>query len=291
MEIVIDKINKSFGKNLIVKDISFSIKEGKITALVGENGSGKTTIMKIISGLYKSDSGNVYNLPYKENIVDVCAVIENSSFNGMMNCKEILKYYVDLNVEKREEFDYYIKLFNIDFLEKSFYKLSLGMKQKLSIIYMFLKKSKLVLLDEITNGLDKNTVKIFYEELKRYVIENNAYVLISSHKLNEIQMICDYVYFLKNNSISNLVDIKNELSNNKMKSFIFLEKKDALNFMGEINKSTELINENEVIVYYESLDDISYLISIANKHKVDQIKKYDLLLEDIYMQYLRGDKI
>ena len=186
MDIVINSLKKCFKNKEVLIDVNFVLMPGKIVGLIGDNGSGKTTIMKILSGLYEYDSGTIENIPYKGKIIDVANLIEAPAFISTMTVRQNLKYFIDLKIENDDDFVYYCNLFDIDFLDIKYGKLSLGMKQKVAILYLFLKKAKLLLIDEITNGLDERFVSTFYNELKDYVNKYNTYVLISSHKISEL---------------------------------------------------------------------------------------------------------
>lgn len=280
--IEIKNLKKTFKKNKVISDVSFNIEEGKITGLIGDNGSGKTTIMKIISGLYQFDKGQIVNLPYINNELDICVLIENPTFNPFMNVIEILKSNISLDVETREDFRYYIDLFSINFLDKTFINLSLGMKQKVSLVYMFLKKAKLILLDEITNGLDERTISIFYAELKKYVKKHNAYVLISTHKIYELQPICNTVYFLSDGNISLKVDM--DKLEYKQKQFVFNDVKSASDFMKEISNNISCSNENIVIIKYQNQQELKNILEIAFKYEIDEIKNDVTNLENLYFK-------
>lgn len=289
MNIDIKGIRKSFGRTEVLKDINMTLIVNKITGLLGNNGSGKTTLMKILAGLYSYDAGELINLPLKNKSLDVCCMLENPAFNGFMTVRQNLKYFVDLSIDKKEEFDYYCKKFDVDFIDKKYSKLSLGMKQKTAIIYMFLKKSKLILLDEITNGLDERVIEVFYKELKKFIIENECYVLISSHKIYELQPICDYVYFLKDGFTNKKIDIVKDLNDNNLKKIVFLNSESCSAFSNIVNNKIVRQIDNEVVFKYDNIEDLNAILKIAVNYDVVQILNDDTSLEKIYTSFLNGD--
>lgn len=281
MDIIARDIKKSFGKQCVLKNISFSLKEGSITGLIGENGSGKTTIMKICAGLFFSDAGEFMNLPVNDLGVDVCCMLEHPSFNNTMTVLQNLKYYVDLKIDETEEFKYYIDTFKIDFLEKKFKHLSLGMKQRVGIVYMFLKKTKLILLDEITNGLDEGIVKLFYKELKKYVVMNKPYVLISSHKIYELQPVCSTALFLIDGEIKKEIDMKTGI--NKYKRICFVNSFQAEEFSHHIKKEQLIqMDNNAVVIKYDTPQNLKDILSIAVSYDIESIVSDYNTLEELY---------
>lgn len=288
MKIIVKHLKKSFKNNEVLKNVNFEIEPNKVTGIIGCNGSGKTTIMKIIAGLYSKDSGTIINLPRINNKVDVCCMLENPTFNNLMTVRQILKYYVSIDVFDNELFNYYLNVFNIDFIDKPYGKLSLGMKQKVAIIYMFLKNAKLILLDEITNGLDEKIIHIFYDELNKYVKRNNAYILISSHKIHELQPVCNIVYFLKDGTTDKYINLDTDLKIKNIKKIIFNESNDAKEFAKNINDYLISISNKEVILFFNDNTELKKILTIANEYSIDQIINDNSSLEKIYFNYYDG---
>ena len=287
MNIILKDICKSFKNKTVLNNVNITLSENKIIGLLGNNGSGKTTLMKILSGLYFLDSGEIINLPMIDSNPDVCAILENPAFINGLTVRDNLKYYIDLKIDSCLEFDYYCKAFNVDFIDVKYSKLSLGMKQKVAIIYMFLKNSKLILLDEITNGLDKRVCNVFYEELKKFVKKNNSYVLISSHKIEELEPICDIVYFLKNNGIVKVIELSEYIMKNK-KIFRFSNNLDAVKFSKLLNYKVE-VKGNDVLLDYVNNDQLKEIMQKAIIFNDIEILDDHNSLESIYLQVMDGD--
>lgn len=287
MNIILKDICKSFKNKTVLNNVNITLFENKIIGLLGNNGSGKTTLMKILSGLYFLDSGEIINLPMIDSNPDVCAILENPAFINGLTVRDNLKYYIDLKIDSCLEFDYYCKAFNVDFIDVKYSKLSLGMKQKVAIIYMFLKNSKLILLDEITNGLDKRVCNVFYEELKKFVKRNNSYVLISSHKIEELEPIYDIVYFLKNNSIVKVIELSEYIMKNK-KIFRFSNNLDAVKFSKLLNYKVE-VKGNDVLLDYVNNDQLKEIMQKAIIFNDIEILDDHNSLESIYLQVMDGD--
>lgn len=291
MTIILNDIKKSFGKKNVLNGINLELEAGNIIGILGNNGSGKTTLMKIISGMYSFDYGTIENLEYISGVLDVCNMMEHSSFNGSMTVLQNLKYFIDLSIEEAVDFKYYVDLFKIDFLNEKFGKLSLGMKQKVAMIYIFLKKSKILLLDEITNGLDERIIELFYRELKRYVKKNNIYTLISSHKIYELQDICDTIYILDEGIIQKKVNLhQNEDDLKKRKVFVFKDEDFAKDFMKNAEiKLSPILQENQVSIVWNNDSELKQMIVLASNYNLINLLDDNTTLERYYFDITRKE--
>lgn len=198
----------------ILKDINLKIKRGTIFGIIGPNGVGKTTLLRCLTGIYKSTSGNVnYDGREVYDNVNVKSEIGYVADENIMQTKfrvrEILKYYKYTYREFDENrFEELNKIFQIP-INKFIFQLSKGMKMRFSIMLALSIKAKYLILDEPTSGLDailKNKLlKIFLNE----VVENNTTIVISSHHLGELERICDDVAILDEGIISYENSIEN----------------------------------------------------------------------------------
>lgn len=291
MPIILREIKKSFGKKNVLNGVSMELGAGNITGILGNNGSGKTTLMKIISGIYNYDSGIIENLVYDSGILDVCNMMENSSFNGSMTVLQNLKYFINLSIEKSDDFKYYVNLFKIDYLNEKFGKLSLGMKQKVAMLYIFLKKSKILLLDEITNGLDERIIELFYKELKCYVKKNQIYTLISSHKIYELQGICDCIYILDDGNMQKEINInQNGEGFDERKIFVFKNEIFANEFLKNIDEDLKpILQGNSVSIIWHTDSDLQKVIILASRYNLINLLDDKTTLEKYYFDLTRKE--
>ncbi len=205
----ISNLSKSFGKNKILKNLDMTIYEGDIIGLIGPNGAGKSTFIKIILGLYKKDTGSVkiagYNInnDFEKALSNVGCIIENPDFYEHISGAKNLKMTALLNnVKDKAYIEKIIKLLKLNTkINDKVKKYSLGMKQRLGIANALIKKPKLLILDEPTNGLDPLGIKELREIIKKISIDMNVAVLISSHILSEIEIICDSIVIIDNGYI------------------------------------------------------------------------------------------
>jgi len=205
----ISNLFKSFGKRKVLNNINFDICEGDIVGLIGPNGAGKTTLIKTILNFYKSDSGSVKicGFDIKKNLEEALSktgsIIENPdmylNISGMKNIEVIALIN---NIKDKDYIDEMIKFVGLkDRINDKVKKYSLGMKQRLGIVCALIKKPKLLILDEPTNGLDPKGIKELRKILKTVSEKENMSILISSHILSEVENICDRVLIIDEGKI------------------------------------------------------------------------------------------
>ena len=200
----VENLSKYFGKRMIIENINFTIYEREIVGLIGPNGAGKTTIIKTILNLYKASSGIVKICGYdtkkelEKALSKTGSIIENPdmylNISGIKNLKvtQLINNIKDDNYIKKM-----IKLVGLeDRINDKVKKYSLGMKQRLGLASALIKKPKLLILDEPTNGLDPMGIKDLRIILKKISEEENMGILISSHILSEVENICDRVIII-----------------------------------------------------------------------------------------------
>lgn len=208
-------LSKNFGNKKILKAINMKIYEGDIVGLIGPNGAGKTTFIKTILNLYKEREGEVFicginiDQDFEKAILNVGCVIENPDLYPHLSGYKNIKIVSLLNNIKDDEYiEKIVKLFKLNArIKDKVKKYSLGMKQRLGIVCALIKKPKLLILDEPTNGLDPLGIKELRDIIKNISEDMNVTVLISSHILSEIENICDRIVIIDNGYIIDEIDI------------------------------------------------------------------------------------
>lgn len=201
----ISGINKAFGNKQVVKNVSFSVKQGEIMGLVGPNGAGKTTIIRMIMGIIKPDGGVVsYNfngqyyksapqnktgyMPEERGLVKEVKVLDLITYLGSLKGltrKEAQKKALE-QLELMELQDYAYK--KVETLSK-------GMKQKLQLIMTYLHDPQLLILDEPLSGLDPVNQELFRDMIFDFAQKGKT-ILLSSHQMSLIEDICERVFMI-----------------------------------------------------------------------------------------------
>lgn len=184
-------LTKKYGKQKAVDKVSMNIEKGDIYGLIGRNGAGKTTIMKMICGLIKSNSGDIRLFDSRDlskGRKRIGTIIEQPALYPDMTAKENLIYYDKLiGITDYSNVDEILSLVGLDNTgKKKTRSFSLGMKQRLSIAISLVGYPDFLILDEPINGLDPSGIKEIRELLLKLNYENEITILISSHILGEL---------------------------------------------------------------------------------------------------------
>lgn len=212
------------GKRKILHDVSFDLKKGEVVGFLGANGAGKTTTLKCIMGLYdykgKIKINGMDALKKRREVSQIISgLIEEPSFypnlTGMENLKINMMYYGKYSREKLENIVALLKIG--DFVQQKVKSYSLGMKQRLGIAFTLVNEPEIILLDEPMNGLDPDGIKDLRELLIKMAHENGKTILVSSHILSEMQLLCDRVIFIKKGVIVGNESISDHLEERYMR--------------------------------------------------------------------------
>lgn len=211
MKINIDNISKSFDKGLVLNNINLYFESGKVYGLKGRNGSGKTMLLRAISGLILPDKGTIKiddkilgdDLSFPPS---VGVLIENPGYIPELSGKENLRNIADIkSVVSDKEINEIMKYFDLEpESKKSVKKYSLGMKQKLGLCMAFMEDPELVLLDEPMNALDEKAVN----DLKDLILKKEKegkLIIIASHDLEDLEELTDEIIEMQNGEVVNKI--------------------------------------------------------------------------------------
>ena len=192
-------------KDFRLDNVSFEVPSGSIVGLIGENGSGKTTIIKLILNMIKKNGGEVTVLGKNKGISDIKneigVVMDEPGFPGFLNAKEINRIMKNIFSNWSEDtfFGYLKKLKVPD--NKEYKDMSKGTKMKTGIAVALSHNPRLLILDEATNGLDPVVRSEVNEIFTEFTRDESHSILISSHILSDLDRICDYIVFIHNGKL------------------------------------------------------------------------------------------
>lgn len=200
------QITKVYGEQTAVSRVDLHVRKGRIYGLLGRNGAGKTTIMKMILGLTSITSGeaDVFGKNVKGNEKQVYprigAIIETPGFYPNLTGTENLEIFAKLRgTTKPRAVQEALEVVGLPYRnKKTFSKYSLGMKQRLGIANAILHDPELLILDEPTNGLDPIGIAEVRSFIKDLSVERGKTILISSHILSEISLLADDIGIINN---------------------------------------------------------------------------------------------
>ena len=292
-------LKKRIGLKTIVEDITFDMHEGEIIGLLGPNGSGKTTIMRMMVGLTKATKGDVYcfekplGLGKTAMLKEVGAMIETPEFynymSGWSNLKQMARVCGKKVTRARmKELVEFVGLSKV--IRKKVKTYSLGMRQRLGLAQALLNDPKVLILDEPVNGLDPQGVQDFRNKLKE-IAATGVSILISSHLLDEIEKVSDRIIVIEKGKIIADDKLENLVSDEIVKTLIVthnIEKTEIL--IRELGVRYELTNDGFV---FENLNReektriITYLVN--NNVELDTIRELHTSLEDRFLQITGGE--
>lgn len=202
--IELNGVTKKF-KHFTLDDISFRLEEGFIMGLIGSNGAGKTTIIKLIMGLYIEDEGDINVLggnPYNQpKLKDAIGFVYDSPHFYDFKLKKITKIIRSFYQQWDQQiYQKYMQAFKLS-ENMRFKTMSRGMKLKYNLVLALSHHAKLLILDEPTSGLDPVFRNEFLSILQKIINEEKLSILFSSHITSDIEKIADYITYIQNGKI------------------------------------------------------------------------------------------
>lgn len=199
-------LNKTLGKKHILHDIDMECYGGEVFGFLGPNGAGKTTTIKIAVGLLDIDEGIIeicgYDVSkkFEQAMANVGGIVENPEMYKYLTGRENLRQYARMRgVEDEKRIDEVVNLVKLsNRIDEKVSKYSLGMRQRLGVAQALLHKPKLLILDEPTNGLDPQGIKELRDVLKHIAHNDGVCVVVSSHLMSEMELMCDRVGIIAN---------------------------------------------------------------------------------------------
>lgn len=284
----ISGLNKTLGKKHILHDISFEAYNGEVFGFLGPNGAGKTTTIKIIVGLLSLDEGSIevggfdIKKNYEKALACIGGIVENPEMYKHLTGKQNLRQYARMRSGVTEErIDEVVKLVGLsNRINEKVSKYSLGMRQRLGVAQSILHHPSVLILDEPTNGLDPAGIKELRDILKELAHKENICVMVSSHLMSEMELMCDRVGIIASGKMLGVYTIE---------EMVNVSKNGTLEFDLEVNdvaKASEVLSGREFKVN-DSMITVSLELE-NSKETISQIIR-DLVNADVNI-YLASPK-
>ena len=282
-------ISKSYGSLQALKDVTFSIPENSIFGILGANGSGKSTFMKILPGLIYDWIGEiVYKGKHiqknsRELKQDFGYLIESPRFYEYLSARKNLEMLARISQVKDERIDFVLEI--VDLLDRSNDKVSsysYGMKQRLGIAQTLLHDPNVVILDEPNNGLDPNGINDMIKLIKELKLQGKT-ICLSTHNLKDVEEVCtDFTIFKKGiNSIA--TSMESQLKSSKRWLLNVSEKEEAIKRL-EKSEDFQVISKFNQNIIVES--NSSSTIKDLN-HLLDDLEIYKINKESNLIKYFK----
>ena len=199
----VENLSKSYGKKKVLKNISFTINEGRIVGLLGKNGTGKSTLIKLINDLLTVDSGEILVNGKKigvESKKDISYLPERTYLDKSMKVREVVHFFEEFydNFDSKKAHKL-LKDLGLD-EEQKLSKMSKGMQEKVQLVLVMSRKAKLYILDEPLGGVDPATRDYILNTIISNYAEDST-VIISTHLIADIEKILDEFILIKNGNV------------------------------------------------------------------------------------------
>ncbi len=273
-------LNKTIGKRQILHDISFDAYSGEVFGFLGPNGAGKTTTIKMIVGLLSIDSGEIsvcgaeIKKDFEGALKNIGGIVENPEMYKHLTGYQNLEHYARMREGvTKERIDEVVALVGLsNRINEKISKYSLGMRQRLGVAQSILHKPKALILDEPTNGLDPAGIKELRDILKKLAHEEGVCVIVSSHLMSEMELMCDRVGVIANGSMLGVYSIDELLAASAGATSDYIIDTDSGEKAVEIIKGvTEKVSLTD--------DGLVEVILDNNTHREDIAKINKLLIE------------
>ena len=295
----VQNLKKVIGKKEIIKGLSFELKEGEVFGFLGPNGAGKTTTIRMLVGLIKPTSGQIkicgYNIEshFKEAMENLGCIVENpelypylSGYNNLLHFARMLE---DVGEDRIKEVTDLVGL--TERIHDKVKTYSLGMRQRLGIAQALLGNPSVLILDEATNGLDPAGIREMREFIRFLAESNGLSVLVSSHLLSEIQLLCDRVAIISKGTIIKIDTVQHLLSNRERvvwRVAPFETGKQVLSSLTNI----EVTEDESILTEFNEEKTPEWNKQLVEAGvRVTEINRKMPVLEDLFLELTGGDSI
>ncbi len=292
-------LTKKIGKKTIVDRLSFDVQPGEIVGLVGPNGAGKTTTIRMIVGLISKSGGQVLiqgtdvDKSFETAMRHVGVIVENPDLYKYLSGYDNLIHFSRMSPGvSQERIQEVVSLVGLEeSIQSKVGTYSLGMKQRLGLAVVLVHKPSLLVLDEPTNGLDPAGIRELREHLINLSKKEGTGVLISSHLMAEMEMMCDRVAILQKGKLIGIHRVEEMMQNQLMQVRFEIDRPDlALPVLQSLLSGKEIIadqNTLQVPINKEQIPEITEKLMEAGV-KVYGVQTAKRTLEDKFIEITEG---
>lgn len=283
-----DGITKKYKQTKANDNITVAIPRGKIVGFVGENGSGKTTFLRVITGLIRPNAGT-FRFPTADGKCRLGAIVEAPAYHPAMSARDNLRFQARLCGVDEKGIDRILEMVGLqDTGRKAAKHFSLGMRQRLGIAIALISEPELLILDEPTNGLDPQGIIELREIMKSLSADRNMTLIISSHILSELSLLAEHYLFIHKGEIVTSASAEKLFAQSE-KRMMFRCERDPSAFMKSATENgwvVDAVTEDGVCVLYGPknypaiLEALSSLVVTALETKEETLEtRYLSLME------------
>ncbi len=288
-------VNKSFSDKHVLKSINLTATSGRALGLLGRNGAGKTTSIRIIMDVFGADSGQVLidNLKPNYQNLRIGYLPEERGLYPKRKIIEQLVYFAMLKGMSKKEAttscDYWLERLEMkEYRNKKLETLSKGNQQKIQLITAVASNPDIVILDEPFSGLDPVN-SLLLKDVVKQLISDNKIVIFSSHQMSYIEEFCDDIAIISNGEIVLSGDLKS-IIRSYPRDKIVVSSKDNEKIAHNLTYEYEFAKENLIIKISNEKDKQTVMSYLTSNYDIDVIKVYEPSLNDIFVEYTLDKK-
>ena len=291
MILELKNIEKSFGEKKVLTGVSFKAEGGKAFGLLGRNGAGKTTSIRILMDVFPANSGEVLidGQPIDYNKIGIGYLPEERGLYPKKIIIDQLTYFAELKGMSRKEavqsIDYWLgRLGMTEYRNKKLETLSKGNQQKIQLITALAHDPDIIILDEPFSGLDPVNAMLLKDVVKEQIAKGKI-VLFSSHQMSYIEEFCDSIAILNNGVVAlhgDLHDIKRDYPRDRL--VVKTETPDAI--IADFGSSCTVMEGGDLMIRLGSPSEKKATMTrLVENYDIDEVKVYEPSLNDIFVEY------
>ena len=291
MILELKNIEKSFGEKKVLTGVSFQAEGGKAFGLLGRNGAGKTTSIRILMDVFPANSGEVLidGQPIDYNKIGIGYLPEERGLYPKKIILDQLTYFAELKGMSRkaaiQSIDYWLdRLGMTEYRNKRLDTLSKGNQQKIQLITALAHDPDIVILDEPFSGLDPVNAMLLKDVVKEQITKGKI-VLFSSHQMSYIEEFCDSIAILKNGVVAlhgDLHDIKRDDPRDRL--VVRTENPDAI--LSDFGTACTVMEDGALRIQLASADEKKAVMTrLVENYDIDEVKVFEPSLNDIFVEY------
>lgn len=284
-------IEKSFGEKKVLTGVSFKAEGGKAFGLLGRNGAGKTTSIRILMDVFPANSGEVLidGQPIDYNKIGIGYLPEERGLYPKKIIIDQLTYFAELKGMSRkaavQSIDYWLgRLGMTEYRNKRLDTLSKGNQQKIQLITALAHDPDIVILDEPFSGLDPVNAMLLKDVVKEQISKGKI-VLFSSHQMSYIEEFCDSIAILNNGVVAlhgDLHDIKRDYPRNRL--VVRTESPDAI--ISDFGASCTVMENGDLMIRLaDPCEKKATMTRLVENYDIDEVKVFEPSLNDIFVEY------
>ena len=291
MVLELKNIEKSFGEKKVLTGVSFKAEGGKAFGLLGRNGAGKTTSIRILMDVFPANSGKVLidGQPIDYNKIGIGYLPEERGLYPKKIIIDQLTYFAELKGMSRKEavksVDYWLERLGMtEYRNKKLETLSKGNQQKIQLITALAHDPDIVILDEPFSGLDPVNAMLLKDVVKEQISKGKI-VLFSSHQMSYIEEFCDSIAILNNGVVAlhgDLHDIKRDYPRDRL--VVRTETPDAI--IADFGSSCAVMENGDLMIRMaDPCEKKATMTRLVENYDIDEVKVFEPSLNDIFVEY------